>query len=123
MQVLAAAKKLEEKMGLENDRYSYRIIWSEEDREYVGLCTEFPSLSCLAGSPENALRGIRNIVEDVASDMKKNGEVPPAPLSGRAFSGKFIVRVPPAVHRELTMKAAEEGISLNRLVSAKLSRA
>jgi len=110
-------------MSLKNDRYAYRIVWSEEDQEYVGLCTEFPSLSCFAGSPEDALRGIRNIVEDVISDMKKSGEVPPAPLHNRAFSGKFIVRVPPEVHRELTMKAAEEGISLNRLVSAKLSRA
>ena len=110
-------------MGLKNDRYAYRIMWSEEDQQYVGLCTEFPSLSCFAETPEDALRGIRNIVEDVASDMKKNGEVPPAPLSGRAFSGKFIVRVPPEVHRELTMKAAEEKISLNRLISAKLSRA
>jgi predicted HicB family RNase H-like nuclease len=109
-------------MGLKNDRYAYRIAWSEEDQQYVGLCTEFSNLSCFAESPEDALRGVRNIVEDVISDMKKNGEVPPAPLSGRAYSGKFIVRVPPEVHRELAMKAAEEGISLNRLVSAKLSR-
>jgi len=110
-------------MSLKNDHYAYRIVWSEEDQEYVGLCTEFLSLSWLARSPEDALQGIRKVVEKAVSDMKKNGEVPPAPLSGRAFSGKFIVRVPPEVHRELTMKAAEERISLNRLVSAKLSRA
>lgn len=110
-------------MSLKNDRYTYRIVWSEEDQEYAGLCTEFPSLSWVARNPEDALRGIRKVVEQAVSDMKKSGEVPPAPLCGRAFSGKFIVRVPPEVHRELTMKAAEEGISLNRLVSAKLSRA
>jgi hypothetical protein len=28
---------------LENDRYTYRVTWSEEDEEYVGLCAEFPS--------------------------------------------------------------------------------
>ncbi len=110
-------------MSLKNDRYTYRIVWSEEDQEYVGLCAEFPSLSWVAGSPEEALRGIRKVVEEAVSDMKKNGEAPPVSLSGRVFSGKFIVRVPPEVHRELTMKAAEEGISLNRLVSAKLSHA
>ena len=32
---------------LKNDRYTYRITWSEEDQEYVGLCVEFPSLSWL----------------------------------------------------------------------------
>ena len=38
-----------------NDHYSYRVIWLEEDKEYVGLCTEFSSLSWLANSPEDAL--------------------------------------------------------------------
>jgi len=53
--------------------------------------------------------------------MRNNNEPPPAPISGRSYSGKFVVRVPPEVHRELAMKAAEEGVSLNRLVSARLS--
>ncbi len=44
------------------------------------------------------------------------------PIFGRTFSGKFIVRVPPEVHREPVLKAAEEGVILIRLVSALLSR-
>ena len=108
-------------MSLKADRYTYRITWSEDDREYVGLCAEFPSLSWLARSPEAALGGIRKAVEESVADMRKNGKTPPAPLAGRPFSGKFIVRVPPEVHRELAVKAAEEGISLNRLINSKLS--
>ena len=108
-------------MSLQNDRYTYRITWSDEDEEYVGLCAEFPSLSWLARTPESALQGIRKAVEEAVIDMQKNNETPPAPISSRSFSGRFIVRVPPEVHRELAMKAAEEGVSLNRLVSAKLS--
>ncbi|MDD4623619.1 MAG: toxin-antitoxin system HicB family antitoxin, partial [Kiritimatiellae bacterium] len=42
-----------------NDRYTYRVTWSEDDQEHVGLCAEFPSLSSLSSSPETALRGIR----------------------------------------------------------------
>jgi predicted HicB family RNase H-like nuclease len=53
--------------------------------------------------------------------MRNNGEEIPVPLAGRSFSGRFLVRVPPHVHRELAMKAAEEGVSLNRLISSKLS--
>jgi hypothetical protein len=34
--------------------------------------------------------------------------------------GKFVVRVPPATHKKLALEAAEEGVSLNRLASAKL---
>jgi predicted HicB family RNase H-like nuclease len=108
-------------MGLNNDRYTYRITWSEDDKEYVGLCLEFPSLSWLAKSQEAALQGIRKVVTETVRDMRNNGEEPPVPLAGRSFSGRFLVRVPPRVHRELAMKAAEEGVSLNRLISSKLS--
>jgi predicted HicB family RNase H-like nuclease len=66
------------------------------------------------------LNGIREVVEIVINDMKKCGESAPAPLSCRKFSGKFVVRIPPNVHRRLAIQAAEEGISLNRLVSAKI---
>jgi predicted HicB family RNase H-like nuclease len=104
-----------------SDRYSYRVIWSEADQEHVGLCTEFPSLSWLAETPEKALRGIRKVVSGVVEDMRANGETPPEPRSTRKFSGKFQVRVTPDIHRHLVMEAAEEGVSLNRLVSARLA--
>ena len=81
-------------MPLKNDKYTYRVLWSEEDGEYVGLCAEFPSLSWLTKTPEEALKGIRLVVCDVVSDMKKNAEAIPEPLSCRNYSGKFLVRVP-----------------------------
>ncbi|MBN1361652.1 MAG: toxin-antitoxin system HicB family antitoxin [Sedimentisphaerales bacterium] len=105
----------------EIDRYTYRVTWSQEDNQCVGLCAEFPSLSWLAATPEKALRGIRKVVADVIEDMRTSGESVPEPLSSRRYSGKFMVRVPPEVHRQLAIEAAEEDISLNRLVSAKLS--
>ena len=106
---------------IKNDHYTYRVTWSEDDHEYVGLCAEFPSLSWLAPSPEGALRGIRSVVADVVADMRKSKELIPEPLASRNFSGKFMVRVPPDVHRELALKAAEEGVSLNRIATVKLS--
>jgi predicted HicB family RNase H-like nuclease len=109
-------------MPLKNDRYTYRVTWSEDDNEYVGLCAEFPSLSWLARTPEAALKGIRKVVEDVVKDMQANGETIPEPIACRRYSGKFMVRVPPEVHRTLTIKAAESGVSLNRLASSKLSQ-
>jgi len=108
-------------MELKNDRYTYRVTWSDDDNEYVGLCAEFPSLSWLAVSPEAALKGIRKVVADVVKDMKKNGEPVPEPIASKQYSGKFMVRVPPEVHRNLAIQAAESGISLNRIASAKLS--
>jgi hypothetical protein len=55
---------------LKNDHYTYRVTWSEEDGEYIGLCAEFPSLSWLASEPETALHGIRQVVADVVKDLQ-----------------------------------------------------
>ncbi len=106
----------------EVDKYTYRVMWSEEDQEFVGLCSEFPSLSWLKLSPEAALKGIRALVESTIRDMVENGEIVPESISSKKYSGKFMVRVPPEVHRHLAIEAAESGISLNRLASAKLAQ-
>ncbi len=109
-------------MATKDDRYTYRVTWSEEDQEYLGLCAEFPSLSWLSSSPESALKGIMKTVELVVEDMLINKEKIPEPLSSKKFSGKFMLHIPPHIHRQLAIQAAEEGISLNRLVSSKLSQ-
>jgi predicted HicB family RNase H-like nuclease len=109
-------------MPLKNDRYTYRVTWSDGDSEYVGLCTEFPSLSWLSSTPEAALKGIRKLVAEIVGDMESNDEIVPEPIACRQYSGKFMVRVPPDVHRNLAIRAAESGISLNRVVSSKLSQ-
>ena len=104
------------------NKYTYRITWSEEDGEYVGLCAEFPSLSWLADTQEAALAGIRDAVRQVVRDMQSTGETIPQPLATRRYSGKFTVRIPPDVHKKLQIQAAEAKVSFNRLVSAKLSQ-
>jgi predicted RNase H-like HicB family nuclease len=78
------------------DRYTYRVTWSEEDNEYVGLCAKFPSLSWLEVTPEAALSGIRSLVRKSVDDLKRNKEAVPEPIS-------------------------ESGVSLNRLISSKLA--
>jgi len=103
------------------DHYTYRVTWSSEDGEHVGLCAEFTSLSWLAVSPEAALKGIRQVVSEVVADMEASGETIPAALAEKHYSGEFRVRIPPEVHRSLAMQAAEQGVSLNRLASAKLA--
>jgi hypothetical protein len=62
-------------MGLKDDHYRYRVTWSADDKEYVGLCAEFPSLSWLARTPEAALKGIRKVVADIIKDIQQNGEL------------------------------------------------
>ncbi len=103
------------------DHYTYRVSWSPEDGEYVGTCAEFPSLSWLAKTPSAALAGIGRVVAEVVADLRESGESVPTPLSEKQYSGEFRVRIPPQLHRTLALEAAEQGVSLNRLASAKLA--
>ena len=48
----------------DTDKYTYRVTWSDEDNEFVGLCAEFSMLSWLAASSEEALKGIREEIAD-----------------------------------------------------------
>lgn len=105
---------------IDHKHYTYRVTWSEGDGEYVALCAEFPSLSYLAEDQAEALKRLTDTVGDVVQDMAANNEPVPEPLASREYSGKFQVRVPPEQHRSLAIQAAEQGVSLNRLISAKL---
>lgn len=101
--------------------YTYRVQWSAEDDSYVATVAELPSLSWAAGEPGEALQGILSLVADVLADMAETGEEAPLPIADRAYSGKFIVRVPPELHRQLVLEAAEQHISLNQLATSRLA--
>lgn len=102
------------------EHYTYRVAWSPEDEEYVGTVAEMASLSWLEPTQEAAFKGIRQLVTDIIEDMKETGEIPPEPLVDRKYSGKFQVRIPPELHRQLAIEAAEQNVSLNRLASKRL---
>ncbi|OBA87267.1 hypothetical protein A5642_20420 [Mycolicibacterium mucogenicum] len=53
--------------------YAYRVEWSPADNEFVGLVAEFPSLSWLAPTEDEALRGIIKVVEQLVADDPDNG--------------------------------------------------
>lgn len=102
-------------------KYTYRVTWSEPDQEFVATVAELPSLSWLESDPEKALKGLMSLVNEVLADMDPK-EIP-QPIATRQYSGRFNVRVPESLHRELSITAAEQGVSLNRLVSDRLARA
>ena len=77
------------------NHYTYRVTWSSDDNEHLGLCAEFPSLFWLTPSPEKALSGIRKVVADVVEEMTASGE-----------------SVPLWFTEPLLTEAAEQGVSL-----------
>lgn len=53
---------------------------------------------------------IMRLVASTLREMAKAKEKLPEPLSLQKFSGKFMVRIPPAQHRKLALDAAEQGV-------------
>ena len=104
------------------DRYTYRVQWSEKDQEFVATCAEFSFLSWLETTKAKALNGIVKLVGNTVEDRLRRDEEVPEPFAARKFSGAFKVRIPPDRHRQLVLEAAEQGVSLNRLVSDKLAQ-
>lgn len=98
------------------NHYTYRVTWSDDDEEFVGLCAEFPSLSHLDPDRGKALNGIVQLVSGILDDMEANHEPIPEPLIDRKYSGELRLRMPPALHQRLALRAAEEHTSLNALI-------
>lgn len=103
-------------------KYAYRVRWSEEDAEHMGTVAEFPSLAWLDETQVDAFTGIVNLVDEVVRDMGDGGEPVPQPYALRGYSGSIRLRVPPEQHREPAIRAAEEGVSLNRMLCSLISR-
>ena len=78
------------------DHYTYRITWSAEDGEHVGLCAECPSLSWLAPTPDEALAGIRQLVRDSLADMQATGDDTPPQAGGGSHLQREVHRACPA---------------------------
>ena len=57
-------------------------------------------------------------VDDYLAFCKERGEAPDKP-----YSGQFVVRLDPELHRRISMAAQAKGTSLNALVAERLSEA
>jgi predicted HicB family RNase H-like nuclease len=68
-------------------------------------------------SYEEAEAAFRDSVDDYLEFCESLGEAPDKP-----FSGTFLVRVSPEVHRDLTAIAQAQGVSVNKLVRRQLTR-
>jgi predicted HicB family RNase H-like nuclease len=100
--------------------YSYSVEWSEEDACFLGRVVEFPSLSGIGDTSEDALREIKFVTSFVIDDLHSQGESVPEPLSLLKYSGRLNLRLPPETHRRLAREAAKNQTSINQLINSKL---
>ena len=103
------------------DKYTYRTQWSKADELFLCRCLEFSSIVTHGDSPEKAIAECKKAVRLACQILLKSKKELPHPFGEQHFSGKFQVRVSEDVHRELVTQAAEQGVSLNHLISIKLT--
>ena len=98
-------------------RYLKVVEWSEEDRCYVGSAPPLIGQSCHGRTEAEVLAQLQVIVEEWVEILLADGEPLPAGTANRKFSGKFVVRLSPEIHRKIALKAMARGDSLNEFVS------
>lgn len=72
---------------------------------------------------EEAVAMIREAMELWLEVSLEDGLPIPEPRPEEEYSGKFVVRVPRSLHRQLVEAAAEDGVSLNQYINVALARA
>lgn len=102
------------------EEYTYRVFWSADDQSFVASVAEFPSLSCVGDSQTEALLGMTEVVSDALAILEEDGDKIPEPLGSKNFSGHLSLRIPPEEHRRIAIEAAEEGVSINQLISSRI---
>ncbi len=102
------------------EKYTYRVEWSEEDRSHIARCLEFPSLAAHGKTIESALKEIEKVVGEAVAWMKQENEEIPEPFGLKKYKGNLTLRVPAEVHRKLSIRSAEEGVSINQYILSKI---
>ncbi len=105
---------------MDKEKYSYRVWWSEDEGAYIGTVAEFPSLSHIDDTQGGAFYGIVDLVGSVLEEMAQTGDVAPRPLGEMSFSGTLSLRMTPEQHRRVALEAAEQGVSINKLLTSRI---
>ena len=103
------------------EKYTYRVEWSEEDNTHIARCLEFPSLMAHGDTAAIALKEIEIVVAETLKWMQEESEKIPEPFGLKRYKGNLTLRIPPEVHKKLTIKSAEEGVSINQYILSKIS--
>src|SRR5207247_3258580 len=111
--------------GREREPFKYRIVvhYSKEDEGYIAVVPELRGCSAWGETEVEAIHAVEVAAAAWLEAAKANNIEIPTPVDEQRVSGKYALRLPPALYRELVFEAKAQGRSLNQLLVYKLSRA
>src|SRR5690349_2655255 len=104
------------------NKYSFNVFWSDEDDAYIAVSPEFPSLSGLGDTPDEALAELEPVIDAVIQRYHEKGYPLPEPKVHNEYSGQLRVRFPKSIHAGLAAEAEREAVSLNTLIVTYVSK-
>ncbi len=118
---MSKKKDLAYYMGLP---YKVEIYPEPDGSGYTAEIPDLPGcLTCAETLPE-----LWEMIEDAKRGwlevaLERGLRIPEPSIPERAYSGKFLVRIPRSLHRRLAERARREGTSLNQFVTTVLADA
>ncbi len=104
-------------------RYLKLVEWSEKDGCFVGSAPPIIGPCCHGSTETDVMAQLSTIVEEWVKIMLGDGHPLPAGTAGKKYSGQFVVRVAPELHKKASLKALARGESLNQFVATALAEA
>ena len=105
-------------------RYTKLVEWSKADGCFVGSAPPIIGPCCHGDDEAKGYAELCRIVEEWIELLETDGTpLPEATSDRRNYSGKFVLRVEPTMHRRLVLKALAEGESLNSYCAKTLAKA
>lgn len=110
-------------MKKKSDTYLKIVEWSDEDGCYVGSAPPLIGPCCHGPDEAKVYRQLCGIVDEWIRIHEEDGRIlPDSPLPpDKDYSGRFLLRIDPPLHKALAIRALKEGKSLNAYVAEKLA--
>ncbi len=102
-------------------RYLKLVEWSDHDGCFVGSAPPIIGPCCHGDTESEVMARLSTIVEEWVALMLTDGHPLPKGTAGKKYSGQFVVRVAPELHKKASLKALARGESLNQFVAAALA--
>ncbi len=98
--------------------YEAIIKYSDEDQTFIGEVINTRDILVFDGNDVAEIEtAFHAVVDEYLEDCKAEGKQPNKP-----FSGQFVMRVKPELHRTLAIKAKQSGMSLNAFINEQLDQ-
>jgi predicted HicB family RNase H-like nuclease len=105
-------------------RYVKFVGWSEEDQCFIGRCPELFTGGVHGNDEAKVYKELCEAAEEWIELLHKDGTpLPETATNSKEYSGKFVLRMEPAMHRRLAAKALAAGESLNSFCAKALAKA